>query len=83
MSGQKGDPRVMAQPTKLTAMEARSFLAEQSRVRSYSIDLSRLVEFDSAGLAALVQLAPKTALQQAPEKLRKLAALYGMDRIFS
>jgi ABC-type transporter Mla MlaB component len=73
----------MAQPSKLTAMEASRFLADQARAPSSSIDLSRLVEFDSAGLAALVQLAPKTALQQAPEKLRKLAALYGIDRIFS
>ncbi len=76
-------PRAIIQPTKLTASEASRFLAEQSRSASSSIDLSELVEFDSAGLAALVQIAPKTALQQAPEKLRKLAALYGMDRIFS
>ncbi len=73
----------MTQPSKLTASEATRFLAEHAHSASASIDLSRLVEFDSAGLAALVQIAPKTALQHAPEKLRKLAALYGMDRIFS
>jgi ABC-type transporter Mla MlaB component len=70
-------------PVKLTASEATRFLAECSRSGASSIDLSQLVEFDSAGLAALVQLAPKATLQHAPEKLRKLAALYGMDRIFS
>ncbi len=73
----------MTQPTKLTASEASRFLAEHTRSPNAFIDLSRLVEFDSAGLAALVQIAPKTVLQHAPEKLRKLAALYGMDRIFS
>jgi ABC-type transporter Mla MlaB component len=70
-------------PIKLTASEATRFLAEHSRSGATSIDLSQLVDFDSAGLAALVQLAPKATLQHAPEKLRKLAALYGMDRIFS
>jgi ABC-type transporter Mla MlaB component len=71
------------QPLRLTASEAPRFLAELSKSAGSSIDLSKLVEFDSAGLAALVQIAPNTALQHAPEKLRKLAALYGMDRIFS
>jgi ABC-type transporter Mla MlaB component len=71
------------QPSKLTASEATSFLAAQSKSPSSSLDLSKLIEFDSAGLAALVQIAPRTTLQHAPEKLRKLAALYGMDRIFS
>jgi ABC-type transporter Mla MlaB component len=72
-----------AQPVKLTASEATRFLAQEAKVPSAAIDLSKLVEFDSAGLAALVQIAPKTILKHAPEKLRKLAALYGMDRIFS
>ena len=71
------------QAMKLTASEASRFLANQLAAASPSIDLSKLTEFDSAGLAALVQLAPKTALLHAPEKLRKLAALYGVDRIFS
>ncbi len=71
------------QPSKLTASEASRFLANQLAAASPNIDLSKLAEFDSAGLAALVQIAPKTALLHAPEKLRKLAALYGVDRIFS
>jgi ABC-type transporter Mla MlaB component len=76
-------PEATVQPLKLTASEAVRFLAEQSRSAGSSVDLSKLVEFDSAGLAALVKIAPKVTLLHAPEKLRKLAALYGMDRIFS
>ena len=78
------------QPTQLTATEAPGFVADVVRAAGsgvvagpVQIDLSALRTFDSAGLAALVNVAAKAQLLHAPEKLRTLAALYGMGRIFS
>jgi ABC-type transporter Mla MlaB component len=76
-------PSLPQAPHRLTALEAESFLAQHLSRAPESLDLSSLQECDSAGLAALVNLASKTTLLHASEKLRRLAALYGMDRIFS
>jgi ABC-type transporter Mla MlaB component len=72
-------------PARLTVLEAERFLAAHlgQGAALERLDLSTLQDCDSAGLAALVNLASKTTLVHASEKLRKLAALYGMDRIFS
>lgn len=71
-------------PSELTARQAESFLAGlASTAAGQAIDLSDVQSFDSAGLAALVKIAATRPLLHAPEKLRKLAALYGLDRIFS
>ena len=75
---------VPLQPERLTAPEVPAFLARIARAPAgQAIDLSLLQAFDSAGLAALVNVAARAPLRQPPEKLRKLAALYGIDRIFS
>ena len=53
-----------------------------------SIDASQLQEFDSAALALLLQAArlarrggPGFEVRSAPDKLRQLARLYGVDRL--
>lgn len=49
------------------------------------LDLSQVTKIDSAGVAYLVQIKiryPALLLTNAPEKLRVLAALYGVENFF-
>lgn len=82
------DPGVFAFPARLTHPEAMSVLAALTgslAAGHHRIDLSALCEFDSTALAVL--LAARRAAQgdaqpvflNVPDKLRRLASLYGLD----
>lgn len=84
----------IALPERLTVTEARSvgaaLLSELRPASSVELDASNLRELDSAAVALLLEL-KRHALGQAgdlriigaPEKLRKLAQLYGVAELLS
>ena len=89
------EPAIYRMPARLTRVEAMGILAELEKAMAsgtHSIDLRELSEFDSAALALLLAVRRSWAASgqaphdqprfvNVPEKLEKLAQLYGVDSL--